>query len=99
VDGPFQLCGVTLTAAAAAAWPHDGKRVPSWEVEGRKLAAYLSDCKTVPPEVIEKIKGVEALIIEPLRHSEASHALERGPGTRSGGDCPARADVVHPYLP
>lgn len=37
---------------------------------GRKLAAYLSDCKSLPPAVVEDLRGVEILIIDALRHKE-----------------------------
>jgi phosphoribosyl 1,2-cyclic phosphate phosphodiesterase len=53
-----------------------------FEREGRKLAAYLSDCKEVPAGVVERVHGVEALIIDALRYTEhpthlsVSEALE-----------------------
>ena len=36
--------------------------------QGEKLVAYLSDCSGVPPEIVQQIKGVRALIIDALRH-------------------------------
>ena len=57
VDGPFELCGITLTPLSL---PH-----------GRTIVnAYLSDCKSVPESVLAKIHGVETLIVDALRHAE-----------------------------
>jgi phosphoribosyl 1,2-cyclic phosphate phosphodiesterase len=36
--------------------------------QGRKLAAYFSDCHHVPPEVVAQIKDIPVLIIDALRH-------------------------------
>ena len=38
--------------------------------DGRKVAAYLPDCKTVSIEATEAIRGVETLIVDGLRHNE-----------------------------
>jgi phosphoribosyl 1,2-cyclic phosphate phosphodiesterase len=62
-----------------------------FECEGRKLAAYLSDCKEVPEAVIERIGGVEALIIDGLRYTEhpthlsVGEALEVAARVKPGG--------------
>ncbi len=69
VDGPFQLGGTTITPLPV---PHG--RVTTFGYlftrGGRKLAAYLSDCKAVPPPVMEAIAGVEVVILDALRHKE-----------------------------
>jgi phosphoribosyl 1,2-cyclic phosphate phosphodiesterase len=49
-----------------------------FETAGRKLAAYLSDCKKVPAAVIQRIRGVEALIIDALRYAEHHTHLSVG---------------------
>jgi phosphoribosyl 1,2-cyclic phosphate phosphodiesterase len=69
IDGPFELGGTLLTPLPLK---HGRAYVNGYlfETEGRKLAAYLSDCKEVPGAVIERIHGVEALIIDALRYAE-----------------------------
>jgi phosphoribosyl 1,2-cyclic phosphate phosphodiesterase len=69
IDGPFTLGGVLLTPLPLQ---HGRAKVNGYLLEagGRKLAAYLSDCKVVPPAVIQRIHGVETLIIDALRHAE-----------------------------
>ncbi len=77
IDGPFPLCGTLLTPLPLK---HGRARVNGYliECEGRKLAAYLSDCKEVPATVIERIHGVEALIIDALRYAEHPTHLSVG---------------------
>jgi len=81
VTGPFELGGTTVTPLPLK----HGRAIVNgylFERAGRKLAAYMSDCKEAPPPVIERILGVECLIIDALRHTEhpthfnVSEALE-----------------------
>jgi phosphoribosyl 1,2-cyclic phosphate phosphodiesterase len=77
IDGPFLLGGTLVTPLPLT---HGRARVNGYlfEPEGRKLAAYLSDCKEVPESVIERIHGVEALIIDALRYTEHPTHLSVG---------------------
>jgi phosphoribosyl 1,2-cyclic phosphate phosphodiesterase len=72
IDGPFLLGGPGGTLLTPLPLKHGRARVNGYlfECGDRKLAAYLSDCKEVPETVIERIQGVEALIIDGLRHTE-----------------------------
>ncbi len=67
IEGPFQLGAVALTPLPVT---HGRAQVFGYlfEREGRRIAAYLSDCKVVPDAVIERICGVETLIVDALRH-------------------------------
>jgi phosphoribosyl 1,2-cyclic phosphate phosphodiesterase len=69
VSGPFCLGETTITPLPV---PHG--RVTTFGYlftrHGRKLAAYLSDCKAVPSPVLELVSGVEVIILDALRHKE-----------------------------
>ncbi len=68
VTGPFLLGDTELTPLPV---PHGRFTVNGYLLtrRGERLAAYLSDCKEVPPDIISQIAGVRALIIDGLRHS------------------------------
>ena len=78
---PFQIGATTLTPLPLT---HGRSPVFGYLLEraGRALAAYLSDCKEVPDAVVERIRGVDVLIVDALRHREhpthmnVSEALE-----------------------
>jgi len=36
---------------------------------GQKLCAYIPDAKTISPEAMELIRGVDTLIVDALRHT------------------------------
>ncbi|MEI6561401.1 MAG: MBL fold metallo-hydrolase [Verrucomicrobiota bacterium] len=64
---PFQIGATTLTPLPVK---HGRAAVFGYllEREGRALAAYLSDCKEIGDAVAERIRGVEVLIVDALRH-------------------------------
>jgi phosphoribosyl 1,2-cyclic phosphate phosphodiesterase len=64
---PFKLGETLLTPLPV---PHGRTTVFGYLFarRGKKLAAYLSDCKSVPDPVIEQIRGVPHLILDALRH-------------------------------
>ena len=66
VDGPFQLGETTVTPLPV---PHGKTTVNGYLFSrtGVRLVAYLSDCSAVPDAIVEKITGVQVLIIDALR--------------------------------
>jgi phosphoribosyl 1,2-cyclic phosphate phosphodiesterase len=69
IDGPFQLGKTTITPL-----PVQHGKVETigflFERQDRPLRiAYLPDCKEVSPEAVEKMQGLDLLIIDGLRHS------------------------------
>ncbi len=67
VEGPFRIGETTITPLPV---PHGRMQVNGYLFTrgGRKLFAYLSDCKAVPDPVREIIAGVEVLTLDALRH-------------------------------
>jgi phosphoribosyl 1,2-cyclic phosphate phosphodiesterase len=66
VSGPFQFGDLDVVPIPL---PHgrEGSCGYLFSQSGRKRLAYLTDCKEVPPEAIEKVKGVEVAIMDALR--------------------------------
>lgn len=81
ITGPFDLGSTTITPLPV---PHGNTTVNGYLFSrgGNKLIAYLSDCSAVPDEIVAKIAGVKALIIDALRdkphptHLSVAQALE-----------------------
>ncbi len=66
VAGPFELGDLKLTPLAL---PHGAITTDGYlfEQNGVKRLAYLSDCKTIPNEALEKVAGVEVAVLDALR--------------------------------
>lgn len=68
VHGVFELGGTTVTPLPVV---HGKVETVGYMFErnGRKLCAYMSDCKFVTPETLELLQGVDTLIMDGLRFS------------------------------
>jgi phosphoribosyl 1,2-cyclic phosphate phosphodiesterase len=68
IDGPFVLGDLTVTPMAL---PHGSISVNGFLfTQGdRKRLAYFSDCKEVPSEALETVRGVEVAVLDALRKS------------------------------
>ena len=71
IEGAFELGATELTPLPV---PHGRILVNGYLLKrrGKLLAAYLSDCKSVPDDVVSKIAGVPHLIIDALRRKPHS---------------------------
>lgn len=71
VHGPFHLGETKVTPLPAQ---HGKVETNGYMFErgGKKLCAYIPDCKTLMPQSLEALQGVDTLIIDALRHTPHS---------------------------
>lgn len=92
---PFQIGETTLTALPMT---HGRSVARGYLLErgGRKLAAYLSDCKEIGDAVVERIRGVDALILDALRYKEhPTHMNFEAALALAGRVCPGTTWFTH----
>ena len=66
VDGPFKIGNIDICPAPL---PH-GKLTSNgyiFSINNKPLLAYLTDCKEVPDDIIEQIKGIPVVVLDALR--------------------------------
>ena len=67
ITEPFEIGDLKITPFDL---PHGSMKTTGFlfEQNGRKRLAYFSDCKEIPDEAMEKIRGVEIAVLDALRH-------------------------------
>lgn len=68
VHGPFHLGETTVTPLPAQHGKVDTIGY-MFSRGGKRLCAYVPDCKTLYPQSLEALRGVDTLIIDALRHT------------------------------
>lgn len=77
ISAPFSIGDIDITPAEV---PHGKMLVHGYifSRNGRRLAAYFSDCHHVPPAVVAQILDIPVLIIDALRHEPHPSHLSLG---------------------
>jgi phosphoribosyl 1,2-cyclic phosphate phosphodiesterase len=65
IEGEFEVCGLRITPINVK---HGGGDVTGFRFsDGRREAAFITDCNEIPDESLEKLRGLDVLILDALR--------------------------------
>jgi phosphoribosyl 1,2-cyclic phosphate phosphodiesterase len=66
IDGDFEICGMKVTPVPVI---HGTTDVTAYRLsDGRREVAFVTDCNVIPEESLEKLLGLDLLIIDALRY-------------------------------
>ena len=90
IEAPFELCGQSVEPVTV----YHGKR----PVLGFRFGpfAYVTDCSSIPAESMQRLRGLDTLVLDALRHKEhPTHFNVAQALTVIAELCPRRAFLTH----
>jgi phosphoribosyl 1,2-cyclic phosphate phosphodiesterase len=67
IDSPFRLGDLEIIPLPL---PHGSMNTNGYLFvqNGKKRLAYMSDCKEIPPPIVEQLRGIQVAVLDALRH-------------------------------